>query len=142
MHSSRLRFTVRILMIVVAVVTAAVWADVMRRRSVAYRSLATAYAEEEASALCSARSADELVASWRRDAEDWRGRGEQEKVFPDIRQYWERAAGQLVERATIMARNAGYWRRRAAIHARLKEKYGRAASRPWEAVEPDPQEPE
>jgi hypothetical protein len=130
----RVRFTVRRLMIAVAIVALILGAELTRRRSVQFRLLARSYA--------AAAEFDGLIL----------GGGTTTFGLHDG-QIRENRGGSsiriLADEGTIeftidaaLAYDADRLRRRAEYHGLLRRKYDRAARHPWLPVEPVPPEPE
>jgi hypothetical protein len=126
-------------MAAVAVVAIALGAEMTRRRSVSYRDKANRYAVIE--------------ANWRDGGQTWdRSAAEREKHLRELEAYAEGYGGRFrlswkplidpaTQSATIASGKAEDCYRRAAYWGALREKYERAARRPWLPVEPDPPPP-
>jgi len=131
----RVRFTVRRLMIAVAIVALILGAELTRRRSAQFRLLARSYA--------SAAEFDGLILEGGTTTfrlED----GQIREVHGSSSIRIPTDEGGLVESA--IDPTPGYdedrLRRRAEYHDFLRRKYDRAARYPWLPVAPDPPEPE
>lgn len=123
------RMTTRRWMVAVAVVASILSAEVTRRRWVDFRKRAR---DNDA-----AETFDRFLlagGSVARPLKD--GRAELIRAPRIVR--WN---GMELERPPTPGYDAESLRRRAEYHARLKEKYRRAAAFPWLLVEPDPPEP-
>src|SRR5262249_19280680 len=123
MRLPRVQFTVRRMMVSVAVVAALVADFELMRRHVVSRALATKHAAMQAELEAARRLAEER-AKW---AELLAERGEVEAPtsFPLIDPL--AGATTLSEVRALSTRYA----KQAAYHARLRRKYERAAARPW-----------
>jgi hypothetical protein len=119
-----------VIMVVVAVAGIASAAVVMRRRSLDHRQRASFYAGQEREAVRRIGLEAEGIAHCREGLSRVKrngGNGEALKGWADQLSWWESQAAND--------------RNRAATWARLKRKYERAASRPWEPLTPGPAEP-
>lgn len=142
MRLPRLKFTVRMLMVMVAIVAVAFGAEKSRRRWVLYRMKTAAYARMEAGLLQAANREEAEADALRRRAEKKREEAERDKAYPQLQRNWLDIAREETMYARMKSEEAESDRRRATFYGRLKEKYKRAANRPWESVEPDPEEPD
>jgi hypothetical protein len=140
MRLPRARFTVRLLMIVVAIVAIALGGEMMRRRWVAYRDMAASCARFEAHLLAVAEEEQSLAAFHKRQAKELKDRAKADKEDTGRRQTLERTAERETWFATETSAAAAYWRKRAAYYGRLENKHRRAAARPWQSVKSDPPE--
>jgi len=130
MRIPRLRFTIRLLMIAVAIVgvflTAARLVYLWRH----YQALAAMHASKEVNYVRQAQGAERR--------QDWCAR---QATIANLQSASVR--GSTWERlATSSGAIAHDLRRLAAHESRLKRTYERAARHPWLPVEPDPPEPE
>jgi hypothetical protein len=132
MKLTPVRFTVRRMMVAVALncISMGVTREVRRlgRQSLEYRRRAVTAAREQRGwrqamigRVASEVEAQRLVAVLRTKDQD-------------LADLW-------VLEASVWSRAVSEVREVVAFHARLRQKYQRAASRPWEPVEPDPPEP-
>jgi hypothetical protein len=142
MRLSRVRFTVRNLVIVVAVVAIAIGAEMTRRRWVSYRKQAAEFAKLEQGMLWTAGRREAEVARREREVEELKEKAKRVEGYPDYSRNSERIADAMTQRTTMITDEAAHLRQRAAVYSKLKEKYSHAARYPWLPVEPDPPEPE
>jgi hypothetical protein len=141
------RMTTRRWMAVVLAASLPLGAFAMWRRSVEFQRMSLAYQREEKSnrffldnSVAFIRLQDGRVAKvvgdqtlWMGDDRAWKVAGPQTfGVAPD---------GSLIKLTQTPEYDVDTLQRRADHNARLKEKYRRAATRPWLPVEPDPPEP-
>jgi hypothetical protein len=136
----RWRITLRSLMILVAIVAVISGVEMTWKRWALYRTNAAAYANQEAVALEVARRQEDACARMWRDAEDVRGLSKRDRDNQEAQALLVRTAESFMQGASIQAERARLSRQRAVYYGRLKDKYKRAAARPWQAVEPDPPE--
>ena len=122
MEIPRVRFTVRRLMVAVAVVGIAFYGLVLWRRSAEYRRLADEAERSEMKAIVGAKQADAVAARFRR--------------MP------EKVTSEGVNLQSRYSAEGTHLRRLSQDRARAKIKYRRAARYPWLPVAPDPPEPE
>jgi hypothetical protein len=131
----RVRFTVRRLMIAVAVVAVLIGAGLQIRRAIRLCRLSAEYAQQAAKYA-------EFETTWRQSERHHRER-EQElrKLVDDTRQgvggpeFWrQQAKGESDEAEKLKSL--------AEFHANMKSKHQAAARRPWIEVEPCPPWPE
>ena len=151
MRPPRGRVTVRRLMAAVAVVGLACGGELMRRRRDAYRARAAYHALQEAQARTAPVPLELIDPAevWRREAEAQR-RAEAEALraldarraarLPttqqERREPWYRGmrAWEAEWESRRAARALAASRERAAYHRRMRLRFERAASRPWESV--------
>ena len=136
MRWPRMRFTVRWLMVGVAIVAIACGAVMLRRRSISYRATANRYALIE--------------ARWRKGGKSWdKTAAEQRKHLREVEAYADGGGGRfreswkpLIDSATqgftLASGKAADCYQWAAYWGSLRAKYDQAARRPWLPVEPDP----
>ncbi len=136
MKNPRVRFTVRRLMVAVAVVallvTSSLRVDTLIRRSGRYRQEA-ARQEFIRQIRLSQRRNDEAMG--RADEASLKAA---RLLYPPDSPIVRMARGRL-DRHRL---DAGRYRKQAEHRASLRDKYARAAARPWLAIDPDPPEPE
>ena len=134
MRPLRLRFTVRRMMVVVAVfgIVLGGWLEVSRlvRVSTARRREAASYAASEALARKFARQSSQFAQELLRVAKSSRPSA----IQSDFSQRFELKPSIAEDNAARSRRNADHW-------AMMKKKYERAARSPWFSVEPDPPPP-
>ena len=133
MRLPRVQFTVRRMMVSVAVVAVLVANVELMRRHVVSRALATKHAAMQAELEAARRLAEER-AKWVELLAE-RGEVEAPTSFPLIDPL--AGATTLSEVRALSTRYA----KQAAYHAQLRRKYERAAARPWLPIEPDPPPP-
>ena len=126
MKLPRVRFTVRRMMVAVAVVAVALTLDTMRNRAFTFRRIAEKHAWREDAFRSGARA---ILDYQRRLRIGELGEFEPRPVHPD------KPNMSFDEMAEDSEQRAGYY-------ARLVAKYRRAARHPWLPVAPDPPEPE
>jgi hypothetical protein len=141
----RLRFTLRLLMIAVAIIALTFGAEQMWRRREFLRSEAAAHALKEAfySDLAQDLAGDPGQAASLTatallpdgTAVRFKGHGATRRPFypPD---------GSVPADAATVARLVAMCKQRAAHHSQLRRKYERAARNPWLGVPPNPRPPE
>jgi hypothetical protein len=135
MRLPRVRFTVRRMMIAVAVIAILCGVGLQIRRAIRLSRLSAEYAQQAAKYA-------EFESTWRQSERHHRER-EQElrKLVDDPRQgvdgpeFWRR-------QAKIEADQAEKLKPLVEFHATMKAKYQAAARRPWLPVDPDPPWPE
>jgi hypothetical protein len=135
----RFRFRLRSLMILVAIVAVAIGAELTRRRSVFCRRKSAAYARQEATGLATTWWREAEGARMRRDAHDVRELGKRAGDEAE-RTLCDRTVEAFQQGAAIQDDRARSARQQAIDYGRLEEKYRRAASCPWQAVDPHPPE--
>jgi hypothetical protein len=139
----RLQFTVRRIMIVVAIVAVALGANDLRRRKVRYDALRSTHEWRGRSSMSLAELHASTAAANEREVERLRAavRSGHDTPRPEAE-----AAAQItsnIEGAAAIERAAErQFRARARFHELLRKKYERAARYPWLVVEPDPPEPD
>jgi hypothetical protein len=156
MRRTRTRFKIRLLMILVAVVAlllaGGIGAVGLVRRARHFSQMAAYHASQERfvlgklpvmeSALASSKQWAEVFA---RSLERMRYRSRSSRHFPDGPSGLEDTTRRLFEEfersIQSVARSIQFTRGLASFHARMKQKYERAASRPWRSVPPDPPPP-
>lgn len=129
MRWPRVRFTVRRLMGLVAIIGLVAWSGMTWRRGGYYRAQARRHARlEDGSRDTGLVCRETVVGLVGRSVRDLaRGRADR--------------AGASLANAASMAGEMGRQARLTAHHARLRAKYESAAARPWRAVAPDPPDP-
>ena len=149
----RVRFTLRWMMIAVAIVAVILGGEMMRRRRATYLERATEELVEErryqeAAEDCeqAASEADSIADQRRHDAEVYRQRavskqGNTAHAESD-RRLAERQAINNQESAEDARAIGKIFRARADYHRNLRRKYANAGRRPWLGVSPDPPEPD
>jgi hypothetical protein len=130
----RIRFKLRFLMIVVAIVAVAIWAELTRRQWVSDRHMAAFYGKREEINLRNVEIAETEVARLRRAAEDLR---EADKGLSGVSTSSKRRADEMINEAVEFSRMAESLRRQAVRDGKLKDRYRRAASSLWQSVEPE-----
>jgi hypothetical protein len=135
MRLPRVRFTVRRLMIAVAIIAILCGVGLQIRLAIRLSRLSAEYAQRVA------KFAD-FESTWRKSERHHRQRGEElRKLVDDPRQgvggpeFWRRQAKGEADEAEKLKSLADF-------HASMKAKYQAAARRPWIDVEPDPPWPE
>jgi hypothetical protein len=143
MRLPRLQFTVRRMMIVVAIAAVALGANELRRRKDRYDSLRSTHEWRGRSSISSAEFHASTAAANEREVERLRAavRSRNHASRPEAE-----AVAQItsnIEGAAAIERAAErQFRARARFHELLRKKYERAARYPWLVVEPDPPEPD
>jgi hypothetical protein len=139
MRVPRVRFTIRGMMVAVAVLALLIGTDTLVRRSTHYRKMANLVGQRETSSR-KLQGTSERSSRWHTELA-W-SQVERWGPFDDDR-----------HRASVVAQTkdwieAGYLRQEAAAYAaeaewysQLKQRYERAASHPWEPLAPDPPRP-
>lgn len=136
----QLRFKLRWMMIVVAILAFAIGAVMTRRRGDDYR--------ERASRCANLESAWRVwVERWDRRATEWKlhvesAKEDTEGFGTELPDGWEQIGDMAYQNGVLASERAEYCRRVTAYFGSLKRKYERAALRPWLPVEPDPPKPE
>jgi hypothetical protein len=134
MRLPRVRFTVRRMMIAVAVVAVLIGVGLHVERAIRFSRLSTNYVEFAAMYA-------EYESILRKRERNHRELAERERESADKFQrsssveLWRRLAQEDTDRADKFKSLAEY-------HSRMKAKYQAAARRPWLDVEPDPPRPE
>jgi hypothetical protein len=139
----RFQFTVRRIMIVVAIAAVALGANDLRRRNNRYDALRSTHEWGGRSSISLAELHASTAAANEREVERLRatdrsghdGQRLEAEAAIQITSNIEAAAG--IERAAERQCRA-----RARFHELLRKKYERAARYPWLTVEPDPPEPD
>jgi hypothetical protein len=145
---ARVRFTVRRMMVAVAVAAIGTAAVMTWQRSVAFRRLAEASAAQEFYAR-------QRIDDWSRRARRYRITVTEAELVA-IRREFETVPPWLTQKVAQLQRSVeefrdtergaeaqlGYYRRQAEYVRRLKLKYELASRYPWLPVAPDPPEPE
>jgi hypothetical protein len=130
MRIPRIRFTLRWMMIAVAIAGLIIGAETLRRRGDSFRRRSAYHAAE--------------VATSHRNAEDLR---HDEEVAREQRTFAYRVGDEttgpmdLLDRIKQRQKDRSAMKGRIAWHESMERKYARAASRPWLSVEPDTPEP-
>jgi hypothetical protein len=138
MRLPRLRFTLRSMMIAVAIVAVACWGEMIRRRWVAYRQKAAYYAGQQGLDKLYAAAFYESIAETEQNREFAQ---EQTKSSIYNREVWAGLVRQETQMIIDGSETAEYFQQRAAYFGDLRKKYDRAATHPWLSVEPDPPPP-
>jgi hypothetical protein len=134
MRMPRVRFTVRRLIVAIAVIAILLAVGPQIRRTIHLSRLSAGFARRAA-------MHDEYESIWREDERKWREREEDDRQLADqsdlrsVADFWREQAERSAVRAEKRKALADY-------HARMKAKYNAAARRPWLDVEPDPPPPE
>ena len=130
MRWPRPRFTMRRMMIVVAVIAVAMGVEVMRRRHDSFRRKADFHAVEEKASL-------ESIEDLRRD-EQW---ARERLASPTMSNNETTIPMDLRDQIKQRRRELVAMKARTEWHARMGRKYAYAASHPWLAVAADPPAP-
>jgi hypothetical protein len=166
MRQTRPRFTIRRLMIVVAIaallLSAGIGGHGLVRRSRHFHQRAADYAKSENAFLALAQLSERGVVLMQDQAKrlslyqsllrhvsvsDRRLHPEVEvedgiaRLRNEIQKMVEQSQDRNQRNVESFLRNAPFFRSLASYHAQMKRKYQRAASRPWETVPPDPPPP-
>jgi hypothetical protein len=134
MRMPRVRFTVRRLIVAIAVVAILLAFSPQIRRTIHYSRLSAGFARRAA-------MYDEYESIWREDERKWREREEDDRQLADqsdlrsVADFWREQAERSAERAEKRKALADY-------NASMKAKYHVAARRPWLGVQPNPVPPE
>jgi hypothetical protein len=123
MRLPRVRFTVRWMMLAVAVAAVVIGGTVIARRQRVYRVRAAFHAQQEQVA-----------------AKRWRHWSQAEVRLS--RPPGDRNPPRSDQEPQIVVEMVDYSRNRAAYHARLRVKYERLARYPWLTIAPDPPSPD
>jgi hypothetical protein len=121
----RVRFTIRGMMVLVAITAFLLGGDVIRRRRDQYQRLAQAHATSARSANLVRKVSGLTASRFEEAAQKASGRSSYD-------------LGDQAIRARSMA---GYWSRMEIYHQQLRRKYDEAVSRPWRPVSADPPPP-
>jgi hypothetical protein len=139
----RLQFTVRRMMIVVAIAAVALGANDLRRRKVRYDALRSTHEWRGRSSMSLAELHASTVADNEREVERLRAAVRSRHEAP-LRE--AELVAQIISNiggaAAIERAAERQCRSRARFHELLRKKYERAARYPWLIVEPDPPEPD
>jgi hypothetical protein len=139
----RFRFSVRRMMVAVAVVAIVMGADNMRRRRDRWRELGFRHQMGENSNLRLAKAHSETAAQDEAGAESHRAAAAAAHVDRTVNE--EMHSGFAAAFAAQAAKERDGERKHltlASFHGELRRKYERAARYPWLPVAPDPPEPE
>jgi hypothetical protein len=137
----RMRFTVRRIMLVVAIVALLLTGGEMRARSRNFNRQAVAHAaeEEQCRRVLRARAGDADDDLQEEKDSLKRARSTVDGAFHTL---WVDLAARARERVEQDRQQLAALREQRDHHRRLKEKYEWAAAHPWERVGPDPPEPQ
>ncbi len=148
----RVRFTLRAMMIAVAIVAVTLSGAMMRRRRAAYRERAAFWAkiergDQEQGVKAFEREAfelDEKADQLRRDAEVYRQRASSKQgdaaMAENVQRMKESLATVAKQSANGFRLLAKKYRAQADRHGDLRQKYQNAARHPWRRVSPDSDE--
>jgi hypothetical protein len=144
MRLPRIRFTVRRIMLIVAITAVALGANDLRLRYQRYRALSSVHEWTGRSCSTMAERHAATAAGNEREAERLRAaiRSDRESKHPQVVQGILQIAANTAAQAEVERAAERKFRARAQFHEALRVKYERAARRPWILVEPDPPEPE
>ncbi len=137
----RVRFTVRRMMVAVAVVAGVAWAEGMGRRRAEYLRLTTKWAGEEGHFISVAEDQEDYAGRDRSQADRYEAWAKAESD-PSRLDYDKDMARRHGEHAHDRWSLAASMRSRAAHASHLRHKYERAARFPFLPVASDPPEPE
>src|SRR5689334_18664179 len=129
------RMTTRRWMILIAAVAIAFGAEMMRRRSVAYRNEANLYASHEARARAWFVTSDRLAAERRKHLRETQAFAE--SGGGEFQASWKPLIDAATRSLNLASVEAEKLHRMAAHWGALRAKYERASRRPWLPVEPD-----
>jgi hypothetical protein len=146
MRLIRPRFTIRWLMILVAIVavslTGIITAVRLKRRADYFRQRAAYFAASERfSRQMLGVEVWHLTVFARMRESNAREVRLSKHLSPELSKVRDERTSHLQNEHDELARSVEYYRDVAAHEARMKQKYDRAASRPWESVAPDPPPP-
>jgi hypothetical protein len=125
MRLPRGRFTMRTMMVLVAITALLLGIEAMRRRRDQYQQLAQIHSRSMKSAYLDMRLKLAEADVYECEAELTQGR----------------RASALRDQAILAQSMAGYWSQMETYHRELRRKYADAASTPWRLVSSDPPPP-
>jgi hypothetical protein len=138
-----MRFTVRRLMIAVAIIAillgAGDWGVRLNNRRIKGRRIVEWCFDQEFSHRGLAKHYDLETGGHRKSAEEWRSKA-QNAENPALRRIREGAAEDCDQRAEYWSGLAKQQHEEAEVYARMRRTFERAASHPWEALPPAPQD--